>query len=171
MLNCPKCLYELREIDYEGTIIHTCDECGGELISSAAIQHIISERQADLADQPSPAQPVWQPTYGIPDTEFEKVYMCPLCEQAMNVINYSGDTGVHIDRCDTCHVLFLEHEELEKIQLIIEQFERESSAQLGSIAIDLEKTRWETAQTTGNRFAGSRFAFVNAVINRFLDAA
>jgi hypothetical protein len=53
----------------------------------------------------------------------------------------------------------------------MEQFEDDAPEQIRKIASQLDQARRETAESISRTFAGSRFAFVNAVINRLLDAA
>ena len=96
---------------------------------------------------------------------------CPSCNGSMRVTNYCGDSGVCVDRCDACGGLWLDHLELEKVQVLLEQWADDAPAQIQAVAGELENVRRETAERLDNAFAGSRFAFVNALINRFLDAA
>ena len=68
----------------------------------------------------------------------------------------------------------MEHEwkeELERIQAVMEEWQDAAPAKLQLIARELETTRRETAESCNRAFSGSRFAFVNAIINRLLDAA
>ncbi len=96
---------------------------------------------------------------------------CPGCGEPMMVFSYGGDSGVFVDRCQSCNGLWLDCEELQRIQVLQERWADEAPDQLKRISVDLEKARQEAAQSTSSAFAGSRFAFINALINRYLDAA
>ena len=63
----------------------------------------------------------------------------------MNPINYAGDSGVVVDRCPSCTGLWLEHSELEKVQILLEKWEDAAPAQLRSAAIKLSRARAEAA--------------------------
>ena len=170
-MQCPSCPEKLSVMTYEGVDIQTCDGCGGEFIGSAQIAHIVRTReerfpiamQAQLAER--------KPSFGIPAGETHRTLDCPSCCTTMSVINYYGDTGVFVDRCESCGGLWLDGGELEKVQILLERWADEAPEQLKQIAHRLQKAKEETAERTGNAFEGSRFAFVNAIINRMLDAA
>ncbi len=89
----------------------------------------------------------------------------------MSVVNYAGDSGVFVDRCDVCSGLWLDHEELEKVQYVMEKWAEDAQPQIKAIAGELEMARRKAARTGSGAFGGSRFAFINALVNRLLDAA
>jgi Zn-finger nucleic acid-binding protein len=170
-MHCPKCGGFLREVEYEGALIHTCDACGGELIRPEAIRTVVQRRDMRFGSPLTRAMAGKSPAFGVPAAESCPALSCPSCHRPMQPMNYGGDTGIFIDRCTGCGTMFLEHEELEKIQILIEQWEDAAPDQLRGIAGELERKRRETAESTSRAFAGSRFAFINAVMNRLLDAA
>jgi len=170
-MQCPKCGTALRAVVYEGASIHTCDGCGGEVITPDALRHVVETRDKRFSPELQAQLAERTPTFGVPVDECDRSLSCPACAGSMRVVNYCGDSGVYIDRCERCTSTFLDHEELEKVQAIMEKFEDEAPEQLRAIAGELEQTRRETAEASSRAFAGSRFSFINAVINRFLDAA
>ena len=89
----------------------------------------------------------------------------------MMLLNYLGDTGVHLDRCPACHGLWLDHQELERVQVLVERWADDAPEQIRSIAGQLEEAREQAARETTGVFQASRFSLVNALINRILDAA
>lgn len=169
-MHCPTCGSFLREILYEGVTIHTCDNCGGELMGPHAIAHVVNVRDAHFDDDIIEHLRTRKPMYGVPADQPVRRINCPGCRTTMNVMNYGGDTGVMIDRCPRCFTMWLDRAELEKIQILTENWEDAAAAQIGSITAALEATRREVAERTNKVFAGSRFAFANALINRVLDA-
>ena len=170
-MQCPSCRDMLTEVTYEGAMIRTCDGCGGEFIGAEQMSHVVRAReerfpvamQASLADR--------KPTFGVPAAATHRTLGCPACGTVMSTINYFGDSGVFVDRCDSCGGLWLDRDELEKIQILLERWADEAPGQLKQIAGKLQQARQEATERSSNAFAGSRFAFVNAVINRLLDAA
>jgi len=55
--------------------------------------------------------------------------------------------------------------------MLLEKWEDAAPAQLRSAAGKLNRARAEAAARTSKAFGGSRFSFVNAMVNRLLDAA
>ncbi len=168
---CPKCGSNLRKSRYESIDIHTCDSCGGEALRAEALRAIVRQREQRFPQELSSTLNDRKPAFGVPTQESARAITCPNCRRPMQALNYGGDSGIIIDRCNDCGTTFLEHEELEKIQVIMEQYEDDAPEQIRQIASQLDQTRRETAESISRTFAGSRFAFVNAVINRLLDAA
>ena len=111
------------------------------------------------------------PRFGVPEEQARRTHCCPTCGEPMQVITYGGDTGVYVDRCESCDGLWLDQQELERIQILSERWADEGPSQLAAIWDQLETARRQAAARTNKVFASSRFAFINALINRFLDAA
>lgn len=168
---CPNCATFLQTIEYEGVNVQACDGCGGEFVGPTELRAIINTREATFGGYLHDLVQDHQPMFGTPIGGDGRNRVCPACGGEMGVINYGGDTGVSVDRCEDCGGIWLDHEELEKVQLLIEQWQDRAPEQLMRIAEDLERASYEAAQAARSRFAGSRFAFVNALINRLLDAA
>lgn len=170
-MNCPRCGSFLREIEYENMHIHTCDSCGAEVIGPDELRNIVETRERHFPPDLCKLLAQQTPIFGTPTNEPGRAFSCPTCSKPMGLVNYGGDSGIMIDRCGECGTLFLDHEELEKIQIIMDRWQDEAPEQIRAIAGELERARREAAESASRAFAGSRFAFVNAMINRFLDAA
>ncbi|MHC4415163.1 MAG: zf-TFIIB domain-containing protein [Planctomycetota bacterium] len=169
-MQCPQCSSALASLTYEGVPIHTCNACGGEFIGGQELAHIVHTRQEQFDPELKELLAERTPRFGVPE-EARRTLCCPACGEPMVVVSYGGDSGIFVDRCDSCDGLWLDHEELERIQVLQERWADEAPQQLRDIAGQLEMARQRAAQSTNAAFAGSRFAFVNALINRFLDAA
>lgn len=170
-MHCPKCGDWLREVEYESVRINTCDSCGGEVIRPSALRAIVHRREMQFPEPLKLALADCAPSFGPPRSTAAPSLSCPACRRAMQPINYGGDTDIVLDRCTGCGAMFLDHEELEKIQILMERWEDDAPHQIKVIAGEMERARRETAESTSRAFAGSRFAFVNAVLNRLLNAA
>ena len=85
---------------------------------------IIKTREATFSDE------LIQETFtlaftGVPNEEKISIERCPKCNKAMNAINYNYSSGIIIDRCpDNCGV-WLDDNELEKVQAHIEKNEED----------------------------------------------
>ncbi len=170
-MQCPRCTASLQSTVYEGVPMHTCDTCGGEFVGGEEFRRIVdtctdafdARVQEDLAR--------CKPSFGAVSSQPDRSLSCPACGQPMTVANYAGDSGIFVDRCEVCSGLWLDHAELEKVQIVMERWADEAKPQIQALAGKLEMARRNAADNTAGSFSGSRFAFVNALINRLLDAA
>jgi len=135
------------------------------------MNHIVNTRAERFPHYAAESLTAHRPVFGIPEGETRRVIGCPACSVPMQVVNYGGDSGVFVDRCPDCGGLWLDCDELEKIQVLMERWADEAPAKLQELSSELEHARREAAESVSDCFTGSRFAFVNAVVNRVLDAA
>jgi Zn-finger nucleic acid-binding protein len=161
----------LTPTTYEGLPVHTCETCGGEFIGGEDLARIVQTRQEQFDPRLKASLAEHKPSFGGADTQPKRSLACPACAGTMRVINYAGDSGIHVDHCDVCGGLWLDHEELEKVQYVMEKWADEAPDQIQAIAGQVGVARRQAAASTSQTFGGSRFAFVNAIINRLLDAA
>lgn len=169
-MKCPHCSTALEDTTYEDVLVHACNSCGGEFVGGDSLGRIVRTRQERFPADLKRALAERKPTFGVP-SERQRAHCCPSCGEPMKVIAYGGDTGVFVDRCSSCDAIWLDREELERIQVLMERWADEAPQQLQSISHELEEARRRAASRVSGTFAGSRFAFINALINRFLDAA
>ncbi len=170
-MHCPACESELHELRYEGVSIWTCHACGGELVPGEALGQIVNLREERFDTESRAILESAQPHFGVPTVARERELRCPLCCSVMDVINYAGDSGVYVDRCPGCQTVWLDEQELENVQVLMERWEHEAPETLRKIAGELEQARQDAVRETEETFCGSRLSFVNALINRLLDAA
>lgn len=170
-MNCARCSTHLRPLEYEGVEVFTCDGCGGEFLGPAELSHIVTTREARFDPELVEALQDHNPIFGVPAADSHDPPNCPACARAMTPINYGGDTGIRVDRCPSCAGVWLDRDELEKVQILMERWSDVAPVQLRAIATQLEQARQRALDRTDNAFSGSRFSFVNALINRLLDAA
>jgi len=168
-MNCPVCDKAMKPVCYEGCAIHTCEACGGEFVPGECLTTIVRVRQEKFPESIMAQVATRVPEFGVFCEA--RGLKCPACENPMRSLNYSGDSGVCIDRCELCNGVWLDHDELEKVQTLLEHWQDHAPATVRDIAGQLERSRAHAAAKSSKAFQGSRFSFVNAVINRLLDAA
>lgn len=167
-MNCPVCTAALRSIRYESVEIHTCDGCGGEFVGPGQMVHIVNVREAKfVTDQAGPVRPA----FGLPPAAQDRGLQCPSCSCSMKPRNYANDSGVLVDRCDACGGLWLDATELERIQSVLETWQDHAPSRIRSLSRALERAQRAHDTPASGAFAPSRFAFVNAIVNRILEAA
>ena len=166
-MDCPICTAALRRIRYEGVEINTCDGCGGEFVGPDQIAHIVNIRETRFTSENSaPA-----PRFGPPEPRDERTLSCPKCFNNMAPANYAADTGIFVDRCGACGGLWLEASELERIQETLEKWQDAAPARIRALGDELRQAQRRSDRLAGGQFGPSRFALVNAVLNRLIDAA
>ena len=170
-MNCPQCTADLQRAAYEGVPLHTCNSCGGEFVGGEELGRIVRNRRERFSEALREALADHKPRFGHTASEPHRHLECPACGHTMSVVNYAGDSGIFVDSCHICGGLWLDHEELEKVQVIMERWADEAQPQIQALAGQLESARRKAAERASRTFGASRFAFVNALINRLLDAA
>ncbi len=170
-MQCPQCNASLQATVYEHVPIHACESCGGEFVGGEEFARIIEHRQKQFTDALRTELAECKPSFGEVSTQPDRSLGCPACGQEMAVTNYAGDSGIFVDSCTVCGGLWLDRKELEKIQVVMERWADEAKPQIQALAGELELARQRATGRTSGAFGGSRFAFVNAMINRLLDAA
>jgi Zn-finger nucleic acid-binding protein len=104
---------------------------------------------------------------GVKLDDADRDLECPKCGGRTDAVNYGGDTGIVIDRCTGCRSIWLDAGELEKVQMVVEAWEDGLPEDLKRFGPRLRQVADEVDEKTS--FKGSRFAFVNAIINGILD--
>ncbi len=170
-MKCPICESTLKPVDYEGVEVDVCETCGGEFLDADELGHIVRVREEVFPDDVREVLSLRQPVFGVPIEERRRQLCCPKCGCEMHALNYSTDSGVYVDRCGACGGFWLDADELEHVQILAEHWADEAPEVARRMAGRLEAARLEAARRSNGVFAGSRFAFVNALINRILDAA
>lgn len=171
LMRCPIDGRELTPLQYEEAIIHTCESCGGELLGAEALTHVVNCREKVYGSRYQQLVEVSKPLGGVPSKNLQSGICCPVCAAKMQTVNYLGEAAVHIDRCLACHAVWLDPNELEQVQVLVESWQQRAPQQLALVAGKLEAARMRAAEVGDASFQGSRFAFVNALMNRLLDAA
>lgn len=125
MKQCPNCKAIMKGEDYEGVLIHLCQGCKGIWLEENNLS-IITERHDQSID--SSVLDVVKESKGIPEIpktkrdESRKLY-CTTCNKPLDLVNYGYSSGIFVDRCDNGCGVFLDDEELEKVQAWVEKYE------------------------------------------------
>ncbi len=170
-MRCPIDGRELSPIEYEGALIFTCESCGGELLSGDALAHVVRTREQTFGELWPQLVQHSRPISGTPAKSLQRGIGCPICCAKMTTVNYFGSSDIFVDRCLQCHAVWLDRQELERVQALIEQWHDQAPGQLASISMKLEEARRKAVAAGESAFQGSRFSFANAIMNRLLDAA
>lgn len=171
-MDCPRCITAtLESVQYEGVTIDVCNTCGGQFLDHAELGHIVHAREMRFDEASRELVAERNPVFGVPTEELSHDIKCPKCAKPMSTLNYSCDSGVYIDSCQGCGGFWLDADELETVQIYQEEWEEKAPEMIKAIAGDIAEDRLAREEQMSGAFQGSRFAFVNALINRLLDAA
>lgn len=122
-MKCPRCKSALEIISYELAMIESCPGCGGEWLGPNELKHIVQTFETvfpkELKDSLAGINSQVFPTKRV----VKKDLTCPRCQDVvMNNFNYAYSSGVYIDKCPECSGIWLDEGELEKIQILVEQW-------------------------------------------------
>jgi Zn-finger nucleic acid-binding protein len=140
--NCPRCRVTLEEIDYEGVKIDLCRHCGGSWCDQDELYQIVKRREmkfsekdfSEITAREDSAQTSVQP-------ELVDCLKCVVCHTLMERVNYSYTSGIIIDRCRTGHGIWLDKDEIEKIQVFAERGEGRLDENIRKYAHQLTEAR------------------------------
>lgn len=170
-MRCPNCDQSLRPAQYEGTTIHACDGCHGEFVESESLREIVNTREQAFSRDLQQAIRDHRPSFGVPPGATERSLACPSCDMPMDVLNYSSDTAVMVDRCPSCAGVWLDADELAHIQAILERWQDEAPARTKALKGQLDAARRKAREASASGASFSRFDFVSQLINRVLNRA
>ena len=168
---CPNCQTHLATINYEGISIETCSNCNGEWLDEAELGKIARIREVKF--DPDERRAIAESTTitGVVLEEVDRDLKCPKCDGTTDAVNYGGDTGIIIDRCTACHGIWLDQQQLEKIQMVVEGWEdalpndlQKYGPRLRDIAVKLDED--DDVQVSNLPWIGG---FINSAINGILD--
>jgi len=162
---------EMQPIEYEGCVIWTCPVSGGELVTPEAMEHIVNTRERRFGHEWDELVANHHPLPIQPSENEPRSLTCPCCGSPMRVVNYAEDSGVFVDRCAGCGAIWLDADELEEIQVLMQRWEDEAPDQIRAISGELREARERAQRECRLPFNPSRLSFVNALMHRLLDAA
>lgn len=162
---------KLTPVMYEGVEIDIDPETGGVWLDAGELNHIIDAREKMFSKDELAAMAERPKVFGVAQGELDTERTSPITGKPMRPINYGGDSGIIIDRCEDTGGLWLDAGELEKIQQVIEAWENLQPEKKDEIEALLNRT--EAELDANDDVAVSRIPivgkFINVLINDVLD--
>lgn len=117
-MKCPVCGCNLSPYSYGGQKIDVCPECHGIWFDRGEIAAVAKEmiRTKEVPDQD--AKDAF-PAASKPPGNDEVQKVCPKCRVPTDVVNYSYDSNVFVNKCPTCQGVWVDRGELERVALYI----------------------------------------------------
>lgn len=153
-----------------GVTVGACNGCGGEFLSAGEMEAV---RRAQIERYAAGLGALLEgraPEHARA-LDSGRGLCCPSCGEPMTVHGWGGRAGILADRCGSCGGTWFDRVELERIAALQERWAGDVPRDLRAVAERIEADRRRAAQRGRGEFHRSRFAFVTALVNRFLDAA
>lgn len=170
-MRCPKCNQPLSGIDYQGVHIETCPACGGDWLDAGELGNIVEARKARFSEQECMAIAQAATITGVKLNTLNRHLTCPKCGGSTHPVNYGDDSGLIIDECGSCHGVWLERGELDKIDELVHGWDDELPADMAKYGPKLrhvaaQVNQDETVHITHIRLIDS---MINGILNLLGD--
>jgi len=166
--NCPRCHQQLFEINYEGEKIDLCQICAGIWCDNDELYQILKIREKKFASSDYPEITAKKEDAKVATGhELIDCLNCPICGHLMERINYNYTFGVIIDRCRKNHGIWLDKDEIEKLQVFVERSEGKEDEYLKEYLPKLVEIKLEVARKekeTIESIKVSKIPFMNKVM-------
>ena len=149
MMKCPNCRIDLVSQDLKGIVLDHCEKCDGLWFDKGELDRAKNEADENLEGFD---YPLWIETDKMSAAKGNR--LCPKCHENMAVVNYAGYEDVPVDLCHTCHGVWLDKGELERIVAHLEDLKEECS--IASYLKDIEKEAKQLFTSEKSFFAEAR---------------
>jgi len=165
---CPSCGQSLEEQTYEGIQIDACATCGGVWLDDGELEEIVQRRDATFSQEQIDAVPGAHKPVTVKKEEMGDGYKCPKCGVACHRSNYAYTSGIIIDKCPNRHGIWLDESELEKIQIVVEEWEKKRAADTDRLGPQLSAIEQDVARKSEeslNKVGRARMPIVGRLVN------
>lgn len=120
-MQCVLCGNEMKTEYYEGVLIDKCPNCAGVWLDYGELGPIIDRKTEKFSKEQliSALKEI-----GKDSSVAVKEKHCPKCSKVLKTFEYVVNSGVFLDRCPNMHGIWLDPGELEKVQIVMEEYER-----------------------------------------------
>ena len=105
---CPSCQALLSDGTIQNRAVLYCTKCRGILVSLEKFLPLVEFLRALRRPTGSDIQP-------RDNSDADRHFSCPLCDRKMIGHPYGGPGNVNIDTCEPCSMIWLDHDELQRI--------------------------------------------------------
>ncbi len=126
-MRCPKDKNELIKENYEGAAeIDKCSACQGVWLEKDELKKIQETLKNDYADELKKMPDFVAGAYHAAMSKNEQDYLCPKCDKSLNKREYGYCSQVVIDVCPICRGIWLNKEELQRLEVFFERSKLET---------------------------------------------
>lgn len=131
-MNCPKCGDVLSLDVYENVEVDRCVKCKGVWLDSGELKKIV-QTKGETFDYQMIKDTIDNSFASVPKDEIKNQVNCPGCGESMKPVNYDYSSGIILDRCSQCGGIWLDENELAKVQI---------SKEFGDEEFEKNKEKW-----------------------------
>lgn len=143
---CPNCKTQSFLLQkYEGVEIDICKTCSGVWLDDKELVAIITTYEEEFSQEQINATKS-NAKAGIPKEEHSRILHCAVCREALLPNNYSYSSGVIIDFCKNDCGIWLDAEELEKVQIFKEDSAKNAQQIMAKKAPEILERLTKTAE-------------------------
>jgi Zn-finger nucleic acid-binding protein len=166
-MKCPSCEKICTQETYEEITIDVCPKCQGVWLDHGEMELIISKREEKFSSQEVEAVNRLCGVSGVSEEDESRELSCPKCEEKMKTLNYNYSSGIIVDRCPKQCGVWLDADELEKIQIHAEFWQDRLEAnrdRFTLLAGQVEEDSRSQIQAIDEATGPSRFRFINSAL-------
>jgi|SRR5579872_47074 len=105
---CPACQALLSNGTIQNRPVLFCTQCRGMLVSIDQFLPLVEWLRALR-------RPTGSDILARDNSDADRGFTCPMCDKTMTGHPYGGPGNVNIDTCEPCSVIWLDHDELQRI--------------------------------------------------------
>jgi Zn-finger nucleic acid-binding protein len=145
--------------------IETCPGCEGEWLDGGELGKIVhTVEEAFSPEEVEALDAVNESVFTLDDSPANQL-MCPTCTGVeLNRFNYACSSGIALDKCPGCEGIWLDKDEIENVQILVEEWDKKLEEDLETYGPILEKTREQSQAQMDEAVSVSHFGFVNAIL-------
>ncbi|MGB9892820.1 MAG: zinc metalloprotease HtpX [Candidatus Saccharicenans sp.] len=126
---CPSCQTELSQSYYEGVKVKKCQACQGVLVRMTDLEKIFARKEIGFSEKLKQKAMEWSKAWVEPGSKppffsDKKPALCPECGLQFTVRPFNYYYLLPVYKCFHCQLIWFEPEELEILQILIEEKER-----------------------------------------------
>lgn len=123
MRKCPVDDFTLREVSYEGVKIDSCPHCSGVWLDAGELESIQDAQDSDFRGVPTGALDSVRAAEGMSRARSETPRSCVVCNAGLEQKEYAFASQVMIDQCPNGHGMWLDKDELARLEMFYEDQE------------------------------------------------
>jgi Zn-finger nucleic acid-binding protein len=152
---------------YEGVELETCPGCLGEWVDMGELETIVSTVEQTFSPQEiRSVNNLDRNSFKMAERPGEEM-LCPNCrDEKLERFQYASSTSVALDRCPFCKGIWLDHGEIEAVQVLAEgwrEYMDQDRAQFGAI---LKKIAFESQAQLDKSAGVSKLRFINFFLTK-----
>ena len=121
-MKCPKDKNELIKEVYEDTAeIDKCSTCQGIWLDKCELEKIQETIKNDYSEELKNLPNLINGVFNVAKSKTEKEYDCPKCDKPLDKREYGYCSQVIIDLCPSCRGIWLDKEEIQKLEVFFER--------------------------------------------------